>query len=444
MNKLLIYTEQTSPRLVYTFNLLLKDLLGLQYELTSAKEQFREHEGPKFSYSTSSLQDELHFASVPFLFETDIKYQPINFIDWEDLVGFFPVFSESAVPFDVFATAFFMVSRYEEYLPHQKDKYDRYRASQSLNLKAGVLEKPIVNYYAKAIQKLLTTRFPELVFKTIPFRYNVTFDIDIAYSYRGKGIKRTMGGLARSLLFSQFAEAGERIKTLLHKSSDPYDTYDFILEVCRQHNLSPLFFFLLGNESRFDKNLSHNSSALQQLIKRIGKDYETGIHLSYRSHVASHIGKRELTRLENITGHSVSKNRYHYLRFQLPDTYERLFKLGITDDYSMGYAPHVGFRAGLCTPFKFFNLKRNEESLLTIHPISFMDTTFTHYYNTDTQFALEKIRHLMNNVKTCGGDFTGLWHNNSFTEKNEWKGWREIFELIASEASAIMHNTEQV
>lgn len=440
MSTLLIYTEQTSPRLVYIFNLLLKNLLGLHYEITSVKEQFRDYTGPKFSYSRAPLNDELHFATIPLLFETEIKYPSVSFVDWDDLVGFFPVFSESAIPFDIFATAFFIVSRYEEYLPHQKDKYDRYRASQSLNMKAGVLEKPIVNYYAKAIQKLLAARYPELIFKTIPFRYNVTFDIDVAYSHRGKGIKRTIGGLARSLLLSQFAEAKERIKTLLHKNSDPYDTYNYLLEVCNQHKLIPLFFFLVGDESRFDKNLSHNSSALQELIKRLDKNYEIGIHLSYRSHVASHIAKRELNRLEKITGHLITKNRYHYLRFQLPDTYERLFKIGITDDYSMGYAPHVGFRAGLCTPFKFFNLKRNEESLLTVHPISFMDTTFTHYYNTDTQFALEKIRHLMSNVKTCGGDFTGLWHNNSFTEKNEWKGWREIFEIIAREAALIMHN----
>lgn len=443
MDKLLIYTEQSSPRLVYIFNLLVKDLLGLSYTLTHTKEEFKNYSGPKFSYATERVADELFFESVKFLFEEDVKYQPIDFCDWENLVGFFPVFKDSVISFDVFASAFFMVTRYEELLPSQKDKYDRYRASQSLNLKAGILEKPMVNFYALKLGKMLQERYTEIVPRKIKFRYNVTFDIDIAYSYRGKGVKRTMGGLARSLFLSKFTEVKERIHALFYKGADPFDCYDYIFKVCNENNLSPLFFFLLADESRFDKNISHTNPEFRKLIKDIDNKYETGIHLSYRSHVSSHIVKREIRRLNDITGHDVSKNRFHYLRFQLPDTYNRLFRAGITEDYSMGYAPHVGFRAGICTPFKFFNVRLNEATELMVHPITFMDTTFTHYYHSDNAFALEKIQQLMKTVSECGGDFTGLWHNSSFTERNEWKGWKEIFETVARQASLIMHESEQ-
>lgn len=440
MDSLLIYTEQSSPRLIYTLNLLVKNLLGLKYELTQNAEEFKEFNGPKFSYSTKPVYDELHFESVKFLFENDIKYQPINFIEWENHVGFFPVYEAGVIPFDLFATAFFMVSRYEEYLPNKKDKYDRYRASQSLNFKAGILEKPVVNNYAKALEYLLHKRYPHITFRRIPFRYQATFDIDIAYSYRGKSVKRTLGGLTRSLLFSKWDEARERLQTLFSKGYDPFDTYDYIFSVCNKYDLSPLFFFLVGDESRFDKNISHRNNDFRTLIKSIGSKCQTGVHLSYRSHIASGIMQREVKRLEAILKREVNQNRFHYLRFQLPDTYERLGKVGITNDYSMGYAPHVGFRAGLCTPFQFFNLKRNEETLLTLHPITFMDTTFTHYYLTDTDFAIDKILQLMRSVQECGGNFTGLWHNSSFTERGEWKGWRQIFETVAEQAALIQQS----
>jgi hypothetical protein len=424
------------------FDLLLKDLLGLDYRITHVKEEFLQHTGPCFSYSKQRIGNELHFESVNLLFETDTKYQLINFIEWDNLIGYFPVYHESDAPFDLFATAFFMVSRYEEYLPHQKDKYDRYRASNSLNMKAGILEKPMVNYYALKLKSLLRERFPKLDFKRIPFQYNITFDIDIAYCYRGKGIKRNLGGLMRSLLFSRFDEAKERIATLFSNSQDPYDTYDYILRICEENSLSPMFFFLMGRESRFDKNISYKTSEYKELIRKLNERAESGIHLSFRSHMATAIMQREIKRLEHIAGHEILKNRFHYLRFQLPDTYERLLKAGIMHDYSMGYAPHVGFRAGICTPFRFFNLKRNEVSMLTVHPITFMDTTFTHYYRSDNDFALDKILQLMKSVKECGGDFTGLWHNNSFTEKAEWKGWREIFETTALQAAALMKENE--
>jgi hypothetical protein len=429
--------------LEYTFQLLLNEILGLKYELTNQADIFAEHKGPKFSYSKKRVKDELHFESVSLLFETDVKYQPINFIEWEDTTGYFPVYNDSDATIDFFATAFFMVTRYEEYLPHQKDKYDRYRASHSLNMKAGILEKPVVNYYAQKLKALLITRFSQLVFKHIPFRYNITFDIDIAYSYKGKGIKRNTGALLRSLLFSQFGEARERLATLFSKAKDPFDTYDYILDVCHRNNLSPLFFFLVGKESRFDKNISHRTSEYRELIKKIDAVASTGVHLSYRSHIGTNVMQHEVKRLEHLTGHPIEKNRFHYLRFQIPDTYERLLKAGIMEDYSMGYAPHVGFRAGICTPFKFFNLKQNKPTLLTIHPITFMDATFTHYYHADNEFAMDKILQLMKSVKLCGGDFTGLWHNNSFTEKAEWKGWREIFETVAFQASALMTNENE-
>ncbi len=437
MEPLLIYTEQSSNRLIYILDLLVADLLGMSYELTHQKEYFKEYRGPKFSYAKERLGDELYFQSVSLLFETQVKLQIIQFVDWKGLVGFFPVSNDSALLFDVFATAFFMVSRYEEYLPSSKDKHGRYRASQSLQFKCGMLEEPVVNYYALELKRLLLERFPNLTFQKKPFIYRATFDIDIAYSFKGKGIKRTLGGLARSFLFSRFREFKDRILVLSRGKKDPYDTYNYLFRVCEEYSAPTMFFFLLANESRFDKNISHTQSIYRNLIKQIDEKTAIGIHLSYKSHITSQIMQCEIDRLEQITEKKVHRNRFHYLRFRLPEDYQRLIKLGITEDYSMGYAAHVGFRAGLCTPFYFFNLKNNEATILKVFPFAFMDTSFTHYLHSDNDFSLHKIQQLMKAVRETGGDFISLWHNSSFTEIDEWKGWREIFETVARQAALI-------
>ncbi len=441
METLLIYTEQSSNRLIYILDLIVTDLMGIPYELTHQKEYFKAFNGPKFSYATEKLGNELHFQSGSLLFETEIKFQIIQFVEWNELVGFFPVYADSALPFDVFATAFFMASRYEEYLPSIKDKHNRYRASQSLNFKAGILEKPVINYYAIELQHLLLEHFPNLSFQKKPFRYTATFDIDIAYSYKAKGVKRTIGGLMRSVLFSRFREFKDRILVLSRGKQDPYDTYDYLFQVCAEYSIPTIFFFLLADESRFDKNISHTQSLYRSLIKQIDEKSKTGIHLSYKSHIASKIMRNEIDRLVHITGKEVCRNRFHYLRFKLPNDLQRLIKLGITEDYSMGYAAHVGFRAGLCTPFYFFNLATNDTTILKIFPFAFMDTTFTHYAHSDNDFALDKIQQLMKSVRETGGEFMGLWHNNSFIEMDEWKGWRKIFETVARQA-AIIANEE--
>ena len=115
----------------------------------------------------------------------------------------------------------------------------------------------------------------------------------------------------------------------------------------------------------------------------------------------------------------------------------QLVNQNILEDYSLGYAPRSGFRAGICTPFKFFNLKTNEATPLIVYPLAFMDTTFTKYNHETTEEALEKIRTMMNYVKETGGIFISLWHNSSFTEEREWKGWKNVFETVLREASEI-------
>lgn len=436
MQHLLIYTDNRSARLDYIFNFILSDILGVLFSITNDKDSFLAYNGPKFSYTSAPLADELFLSAHPFLFEQTIKPQPIDFVEYNNIKGFFPVFNNySAIPFDIFASAFFMVVRYEEYLPGKKDKYDRYRGSQSMNHKAGFLEKPMIDLYALELKKSLLQRFPEMEFGARKFTYKATFDIDMAYSYKHKGFKRNFGGFLRGFIMSDYKELRERFAVLTRGVKDPFDTYDYIFEVCNSHNIPTCFFFLLGDESRFDKNIEFDNEAYRQLIKDINDKAETGIHLSFKSHISNRQTDMEIKRLADITGQKVERNRYHYLRFQIPSSYTRLVQAGITKDYSMGYAGRVGFRAGTCTPHQFFNLKTNMVTDLQIIPFAFMDTTFTHYYRTENSKSLEKIRELMKSVKEVEGPLVALWHNSSFTEQQQWRGWREIFETVAREST---------
>ena len=405
MNKLLIYIEKNSPRVNYIFDLMLTDLLGLDYELTSDKDFFSASSSSKFSYAAAPVGDELFFGAAELLFEITNRPQPINFCEHEKIRGFYPVSDQSRILFDVFASAFFMVTRYEEYFPSTKDKYERFRPSGSMNSKGGYLEKPMVNYYALELKKILSEKYPALTFKKKTFEYIPTFDIDMAYSYLHKGYFKNAAGYVRSFVLSDFKEMQERFRVHLKKQQDPFDTYEYILKVCEENSLKSIFFFLLGDESRLDKNISFRVEKFRELIRSITEKTETGIHLSYKSHVASSIAKMELKRLENIIDKKVIRNRFHYLRFHFPQSFDRLVKIGIKEDYSMGYASKNGFRAGICTPYYFFNIKQNAVTDLRIIPFAFMDTTFSHYQKTDPETALNEIRMLMRYVYETGGTF---------------------------------------
>jgi len=439
---LLIYTEQTTERLIYTFDFILGELLGLEYALTHNKEAFTVHSGPKFSYATARLKDELFFESVSVLFEADINLQPVEFIEYEDMVGFYPVSRDSDLPFDMFASTFVMISRYNEYLLHKKDKYDRYRASQSMNYIAGFLGKPMINYYGLELKKILGKRFRSLVFKQNKFEYIATFDVDMAYAYLGKSMKENISAFFRSLLMSNFRDIRERYRVLFRRKKDPFDTFDEILETCKKYAIKTRFFFLIGNPSSLDKNVSHTFEPYREVIKKVATQSDVGVHLSFMSHISLEVMEDEIQRLQHISGVKIKANRFHYLRFTLPATYISLSRVGITEDHSFGYATRVGFRAATCNPFYFFNLAKNERTDLKIYPFAFMDTTLARYNKLGVKESQAKILQMMKWVKEVEGPFVGVWHNNSFVETGIWKGWKDVFETVAKEASALTEKGE--
>ncbi len=436
-NLVLIFVAETSPRLQYVFDIIWKDVLGVEYTLTHDATLFRNHEGAKFSYSKTPVSDEV-FQEIgnTLLFERGLKPQSINIIEWGELKGLYATSNpQSILPFDFVATAFFFITRYEEYLAHRTDKHGRFRASSCMQVKGDFLSKPMVNYYALYLQKKMLERYPDLQFQKLPYSFLNTFDIDIAYAYKHKSLIRNLGGFARSALLSNFEDVTSRFLTLTRGRKDPYDTCDYILRICEKNSAPSKFFFLLADEGKFDKNTAVDVSEFRKLVKKISGQTTTGIHLSYASHEAQSIAAKEINRLRDMTEDKVISNRFHYLKLHYPSSYQRLIKLGIEEDYSMGFASRIGFRMSITIPVYFFDLKDNKQTTLKLFPISYMDATLNHYYKLKPQQAEQRILKLIEEVRKTGGLFMALWHNSSLSEARPWKGWRRVFENVTEAAA---------
>jgi hypothetical protein len=134
--------------------------------------------------------------------------------------------------------------------------------------------------------------------------------------------------------------------------------------------------------------------------------------------------------LKKIVGKEISKSRQHYLNLKFPKTYNNLVKAGITEDYTLGFADQTGFRAGICTPFYFYDLKNETKTNLFIVPFQVMDGTLLNYMKSSTDEAFEEIKSIMKEIKEVGGTFVGIWHNETVNDLGEWKGYREVFEKM--------------
>lgn len=434
---ILIYSEKKTKRLLYIFNLVLKEIIGWDHDVTTDKESFKAFSGPKFSYHYKSQDGSPLICSKDLLFETRVNHQEIKFITVDGIQCPFAVYNEQSIfDFDIFAASFYLVSRYEEYLPHKKDHHKRFLASESLAYQNGILRKPVVNIWAKWLEESLRNIFPELPKRNTSYQFTPSYDIDIAWSYKNKGVTRNTGGFLRDLLRLNLDDIKKRYLVLTGKLKDPYDTFDLQKKYAKKYRLKPIYFFLFGKLGPFDKNTSNINRQFQTLIKELNDLYKIGIHPSYQSNESSDILKSEIKALQNTVHTEITRSRQHFLKLSLPNTYRNLLNQGIHHDYTMGYAEEPGFRAGICTPFHFYDLDLEVETKLIVHPFTVMDGTLKDYLKTDIPTAKEIISALIEEVKKVNGEFISLWHNETLSNTGKWNGWNEVYEHLLKRASS--------
>jgi hypothetical protein len=434
--QLLIYVPKINNRLKFTFKLILTELLGLKFVFTDDSREFIQAEQPKFSYAFHPLGDELFICSKQLLFESGLKDQEIQVGSWQDMPIFFSTTRFSAIPFDPFAASFYMVSRYEEYLPTIYDSHHRFEAHHSLAYSGGFLQQPVVNKWAYALRDTLKSKFPELQFLKRQYNYISSIDIDNAWAFKQKGLVRTMGGYLKSLSQFDFKAVGQRTKVLMGLEKDPYDTYGFQLEVQKKYQLKTLYFILFASYGKNDKNVPITSRKFCELIKSLSDNSEVGIHPSYGSNFNHERLPKEIKRLSKVLNREITKTRQHFLKLSFPETYHQLLELGLTDDYTMGFASEIGFRAGICDSFNFYDLDLETETKLRVHPFEVMDATLRYYMKVDVDEAINKIKPIIEEIKKVDGTFMSLWHNESLSNVSPWEGWRNVYEQTVMEAVA--------
>ncbi len=425
---IIVYTHKITPRVRYIFKHILARTLLIPVSFTTKVEEFVAHNGPKLSYTKTPLGTEFFIKSNDLLFEQGVNDLDINVNNWEEIPCFFATNQKSAIPFDIFAASFYLISRYEEYLPHVKDAHGRYTAEQSLAYKKRFLEKPVVDIWAYKFLKIVKEKFPNYNYSTREYQFISTIDVDNAYAYKYKSLVRSVAGFLNDVVRFKIINVWNRFAVTFKIKNDPFDTYKDLLKFKDSYNIKTIFFFLVGDYTTFDTNVSASKRQYKLLIKEMVDYADVGLHPSYFSMKKTALLKKEKERLESITNTPVKSSRQHFLRFSLPDTYQHLIDLEIQEDHSMGYASNVGFRAGTCTPFYFYDLDFEIQTPLKVYPFAVMDTTLNDYMGLTPKQSLGKIRDLKNEVKAVNGTFITLFHNETLGDYLRWKGWKRLYE----------------
>ncbi len=424
----LIYSISHTPRLAYTCSFIFKEQLQQDFAITNDIEKFNRHDGAKLNYSAQRItQEEFWIENTSLIFEKDIHPQAIQCFESNGHKAFFKK-NNSDFAFDIFAATFYLLSRYEEYPPHEKDMYGRYAHENSIAFKEGFLNTPLINIWIKDFAASIKAKYSMFNAQFSTFNFLPTYDIDIAYSFKHKSFQRTIGGFLKS-------PSVERIKVLSGSQKDPFDAYEWMDALHQKHYLKPLYFFLTAQKNAlYDKNILPHNFGFLRLVKHHAGKYETGIHPSWQSGDNFLLLKQEKKILEHIVDKHITKSRQHYIRFHLPSSYRRLLEAGITDDYSMGYGSINGFRASVASSFFWYDLEKEEQSHLRIHPFCFMEANSFYEQKFSAEQAYEEMLHYLKVYKNVGGNFITIWHNHFLGTAKMYAGWRECYEKFIPQA----------
>ncbi|WP_084630803.1 polysaccharide deacetylase family protein [Methanosarcina lacustris] len=325
-----------------------------------------------------------------------------------------------------------MFSRKEEYFPEKLDEHERFLFSEKDLRHAS---EPEASRYL--IEHGMKVEFPEN--KT--FAVCLTHDIDDIYP-----------PLSHSLLSSAYCLKYLNFRGLaaqfLWKSRgtehSPYLNFSEIMDLEEGFGAKSSFYFLASRKDpkRFRYDIEDVEGSLGEISDR---GWEAGLHGGYYSYNNLKALKSEKKRLEDVLGKKVIGFRNHYLRFKTPETWELLVDAGFSYDSTFGYSDSVGFRNGMCHPFRPYNLKADREIGILEIPLTVMDVALFKVSGSFEE-AWRCTKDLIDTTARFNGVITLLWHNFVFGCSFR-KDWIKLYEKAlqyCSEKGAWMTSGEEI
>lgn len=342
---------------------------------------------------------------------------------------------------DVFGSAFFMVTRYEEQIITERDGRDRFASSFAVSVQGGLLERPIVDEYAQLLYRMMKRIWPSLK-KENPY-YEVRLSHDVDFPFMACGIplhqimKQTGGDLIRR---GQPALALQRLQSLYyalrHKpEKDKGNTFDYLMDLSERTGKTSSFYFITDHTAgSTDGYYTITDVPIRKLMKRIyARGHRIGLHPSYHTYLYPQRIKREYGRLRQVCEEEriyqqIWGGRQHYLRWSAPVTWQAWEDAGLEYDSTVGYADRPGFRCGICREYPVFNLQTRRKLKLKERPLLVMEQTLLNksYMGLEAEEAYSHIVRIAAICKRYNGQFTLLWHNSQLQRKVD----RELYERV--------------
>lgn len=431
VEKLLIYIDRLSPRLEYVLNYIFRERLHIDYECTLQETFYIDAAQPKLAYTDKRLPG-LCICPTSIMYEQGVHAMPALALQrWKHVSVLFYNQPGAIIPFDIFAATFFMISRYEEYLPHQQDRHGRFPHTASVAYQYGFHEIPVVDYWLMYFKEILASSF-QLKLSEAAATSMVTIDIDMLYQYAYKPTALNVAGIIKNVLTGKFSPIIKSWQYRKKPTQDPFFCFKEIESIVIGAGI-PLQYFILTTEhtSRYDRNTIATHPAFSAAIQSFHESVRIGIHPSYHAINGTEI-EQERHLLSQVIQQSIQSARMHYIKLAIPQTYQAMLSVGIQEDYSMGWASINGFRAGTSLPYQWYDIASEQVTDLKLYPFCFMDATSIFYLQQQKEQIRQQLDILLHHINVTKGMFISIWHNYILGDTEKYPFMMSLFQDVVA------------
>jgi peptidoglycan/xylan/chitin deacetylase (PgdA/CDA1 family) len=325
-----------------------------------------------------------------------------------------------------------LFTRKEDYSAENLDEHGRVFYAEN-DLKKAF--EPEVSRYL--VEYGMDIEFPE----NKNFAVCLTHDVDDIYPPVSHMVLSSVYCL-KNLNFQ--GSAAQILWKLGSKEESPYFNFSEIMDLEAGFGAKSSFYFIAAEADpirfRYDvEDLGHHLGEISD------RGWEVGLHGGYYSFNNQEAIAREKERLEAVLGKKILGFRNHYLRFKIPDSWEILANTGFKYDSTFGLSNSIGFRNGMCHPFRPYNLTEDREIKILEIPLVVMDVALF-ATSKSVEEAWECTKKLIDITASLKGVITLLWHNFVFGCSFR-KDWVKLYEKVlwyCSEREAWITSGEEI
>jgi len=328
-------------------------------------------------------------------------------------------------PVDLLTSTVLTLSRFEETLPSLHDEHGRFSAYSSIAWRDGFLHRPIVDEYGLALEQALARLLPGWTPEPRRLRVKLGHDVDeigIPFSLRttlGHTLRRSRPWATLHDFLASVAPVEPIYECLLRR----------IARLSLERGLDSAIYWKASSRGPHDSGYDLHHKRIALLIADFrAQRIEMGIHPGYQTFESDSALRREVSAIRELLGEQRLGGRQDFLRWN-PRMWVLWDSLGLAYDASVGFADHVGFRAGTSFPYQpWLITERREANLLEIPPLG-MDTTLLAYMKLPPELALSSLRDCVARCRLVGGVFSLVWHNTTLMNR----GYARIYQSLLDE-----------